>query len=396
MFKSVKNHFPIFKNTDFIYLDSASSTHKPQVVLDAVNDFYTTAYSNVHRGNCALAVKATTLYEEAREEVAEFLGTMPQNIVFTKGATEAINLVASGYAKTLTAKDEVLISIAEHHANFVPWQQACLQTGATLKVFNVHDDGSFDMDDFKRKLSRQTKIVAVTQASNILGLINPVDKIIKMAHDMGAKVLIDGAQSIAHHAVNITDLGCDFFAFSGHKIYGPTGIGVLYGTNAAFENLPPYQFGGDMIENVSIAKTTFKKAPAKFEAGTPPSSGAIGLAAALKFVQKIGIKNIEAEEKRLTGILMAELEKLPQVKILGNNPDKSGIVAMTFDNVHPSDVAAILSKENICVRVGFHCAMPIHTRFDIPVSLRVSLGVYTTEDDIYKLIKALKKALAFF
>ena len=391
-----KADFPIFANQKLIYLDSAASTQKPDVVLEAMDTFYKTIYSNVHRGNCQIAVAATEQYEQARQTVADFIHTTPDCIVFTKGATESSNLVASGFAQFLKPGDEVLVSLAEHHAVFVPWQQACLRSGATFKVVNVLPSGQLDMDDFKAQLTPNTKMVAITHLSNVLGVVNPIVEIVQQAHAVGAKVLVDGAQSVAHLPVNISELDCDYFIFSGHKIYGPTGIGVLYGKKEALESLPPYQFGGDMIKEVSVEKTTFASVPARLEAGTPPIVETIGLAAALKFVSKIGMTKIAAYEQTLTQQLVEELCQIPSIQILGDPLLKSGIVSFSIKNLHPSDLAVILSRQNICVRVGHHCAMPIHRCFHQSVSLRVSLGLYNTPEDIQIFVQALKKALSLF
>lgn len=391
-----KADFPIFANQKLIYLDSAASTQKPYVVLDAMDTFYKTIYSNVHRGNCAIAVAATEQYEQARQTVADFIHTIPQNIVFTKGATEAVNLIASGFAQLLKPGDEVLVSMAEHHAVFVPWQQACLKSGATFKVVNILPDGRLDMDDLKAQLSPKTKVLAITHLSNVLGVVNPVAEIARLAHEVGALMLVDGAQSVAHLPIDVEQLDCDYFVFSGHKIYGPTGIGVLYGKKEALELLPPYQFGGDMIQEVSIERTTFAELPARLEAGTPPIVETIGLAAALRYVSKIGMAQIAAYEQALTKQLTDELVQIENIQILGNPQLKSGIVAFTIQNVHPSDLAFILAKQNICVRVGHHCAMPIHQCFHQSVSLRVSLGVYNSPEDIQIFVQSLKKALSLF
>lgn len=390
-----KSDFPIFNNAPLIYLDSAASAQKPQMVLDAMNRFYKTCYSNVHRGQCAIAVEATTLYEQSRNRVADFIHTTPKNIVFTKGATEAINLVATGLGTQLKPGDEVLISIAEHHANFVPWQQACVRSGATFKVVDVLHDGRLDMEDFYDKLTDRTKVVAITHHSNVLGVLNPIKEIVVAAHAKGAVVLVDGAQSIAHMPVDVVDLGCDFFAFSGHKLYGPTGIGVLYGTTRALESLPPYQFGGDMIEMVSVEKTTFAQVPARLEAGTPPFVEAVGLGAAIEYVSKIGMDKIAAHEQKLTDLLLKELKTIKGIELIGGVYNQ-GLVSFNVHGIHPADISFALSKQNICVRVGHHCAMPIHARFKTQVSLRASFGVYNDESDVEALIVALKKTLSFF
>lgn len=390
-----KKDFPIFDNSDLVYLDSAASAQKPRVVLRAMNDFYESSYSNIHRGTCSLAVHATELYENARQKVADFIHTRSKNIIFTKGATDAINMVAAGIGQSLKPGDEILVSIAEHHANFVPWQQICLKTGATFKVFNVLQDGQIDLQDFKSKLSLNTKMVAMAQLSNVLGVVNPVHEMAQMAHNAGAQILVDGAQSIAHMPVNVEELGVDFFVFSSHKLYGPTGIGVLYGKRTALENLPPYQFGGDMVKEVTVQKTTFAELPARLEAGTTPFVEAAGMGVAIDYILSIGIDKIAAYEQMLTDALMSELKNISTVELLGT-AKKSGIISFNIKGIHPNDLAFVLAKQNICVRVGHHCAMPIHECFGKTASVRVSFGIYNTLKDVELFLSALKKALSFF
>jgi len=366
------------------------------MVLRAMDTFYRTDYSNVHRGTCHLANAATTAYEQAREVIATFLNTKPANIVFTKGATESLNLVASGYAKTLKPGDEVLVSIAEHHANFVPWQQACLSSGATFKVFNVLPDGRWNLDDFRAKLTDKTRVVAVSIMSNVLGVVNPIQKMIADAHKKGAKVVLDAAQSVAHIPTDVQQLDCDFLAFSGHKLYGPTGIGVLYGKTKDLENLPPYQFGGEMIEKVSVAKTTFAPVPARFEAGTPPVVEAIGLAKAVEYIENVGFDSLQKHEQDLFDYLIGKLQKIQGIRFVGDPVYKTGLLCFNVDGIHPNDLTTILSKENVCVRVGHHCAMPLHEFLGITASLRVSLGIYNTKQDVDDFVLALNKAIGFF
>lgn len=391
-----KEDFPIFENKNIVFLDSAASAQKPLCVLNKIISFYQTDYANVHRGSCEIAAKATELYEQARSIIADFIHAPQEQLIFTKGTTESINMVASGYAQILKPTDEVLVSMAEHHANFVPWQQACLKSGAKFVVFNVTETGEIDWEDFNKKLTSNTKIIAVTQLSNVLGILNPVQEIIQKAHALGARVLVDGAQSIAHMPIDVTALKCDYFAFSGHKLYGPTGIGCLYGKKEALNELLPYQFGGDMIRSVSIEKTTFADIPNKFEAGTPPFAQAIGLGEAVLYLQKIGMNKIADEEEKLTAYLLKELDLIPRVKLLGNAHNKKGIVSFVIKDIHPSDIAFILAQQHICVRVGHHCAMPIHKCYHQDVSIRVSLGLYNDEQDIDIFIQALKKAISFF
>ena len=390
-----KKDFPILAQ-NITYLDSAATTQKPKMLLNQTDIFYKKDYANVHRGTCALANQATTMYEQARAKVADFIGAESKNIVFTKGATEAINLVAAGYAQTLKTGDEVLVSIAEHHANFVPWQQACLKSGATFKVFNILPDGRLDLDDFKAKLTDKTKVVAVAHISNVLGVVNPVKEIVKQAHEKGAKVLLDAAQSISHLAIDVKDLDVDYLAFSGHKVYGPTGIGVLYGKSECLNELPPYQFGGDMIDEVKVEGTTFALAPAKFEAGTPPITQAIGLGVSLEYVKKIGFDKIQKHEQNLMKSLIKGLKEIPNIQFLGDPKYKTALVSFNIAGIHPNDLGFILAKENVCVRIGHHCAMPLHTYFKMAASLRVSFGLYNTEVDVQTFLKAFHKAIGFF
>ncbi len=391
-----KQDFPIFQNQDVIYLDSAASTQKPDSVIDGLCHFYAHSYSNVHRGNCELSNDATISYEEARQKIADFIHTSSKQVIMTKGATESINLVANGYTYLLKKGDEVLVSEAEHHANFVPWQQACLRSGATFKTFKVLPSGECDMADFKKQLSRRTKIVAITHLSNVLGVVNPVAEMVKMAHAFGAKVLIDGAQSIAHMPINVQKLDCDFFAFSGHKLYAPTGIGILYGKKEALEMLPLYQFGGDMIREVTVSQTTFADLPNRFEAGTPPIAEAIALGYAIDYLNAIGMNVVEQNEAELTSYLLEKLATIKEIQILGNPEIKKGIVSFVVKGIHPSDIAFALAKQHICVRVGHHCAMPLHKCFHQSVTLRVSLGIYNDKADIDALMSALKKSIQLF
>lgn len=391
-----KNDFPIFKNKPLVYLDSAASAQKPTCVLDRLATFYTTAYANVHRGVCDLAVQATADFEDARLRVASFFNASPSEIVWTKGATEAINLVAAGFALQLKPGDEILISIAEHHANFVPWQLCAERSGATLKFFQVLPDGTLDFDDFSAKLSDKTKVVALTHMSNVIGILNPVEKFIQAAHACGAKVLLDVAQSCVHTPIDVRHLQCDFMALSGHKLYGPTGIGVLYGTADALHDLPVYQAGGDMIKTVACTGTTFAEPPAKFEAGTPPFAEAVGLAAALSYLQTIGWDAIKKHEKELTDFLISQLKSVPHISFLGNPDLKEGLVCFNIGSIHPADVAFGLSKQHICVRTGHHCAMPIHDFYNTSASLRVSLGLYNDRQDIETFMAALYKTLDLF
>lgn len=391
-----KDKFPLFKKNDFVFLDSAASTQKPQKVLDSLVSFYQNQYANVHRGSCHLASQATFLYEEARQKIARFIHAPGEQVIFTKGATESINLVASGYRTLLKQDDEILVSIAEHHANFVSWQQVAKETGAKFITFDILENGEINLKDFEEKLSPRTKIVAFTHLSNVLGVVNPIKKMVDMAHKIGAKVLLDGAQSVAHLPVDMIDLDIDYFVFSGHKLYAPTGIGVLYGKREALEILPPYQFGGDMVEKVSVQETTFKSIPYKFEAGTPPFAEAIALGTAIDFLSDITMQKIEQDEKELTQYLLKGLLDIDDVEIVAPNQNKQGIISFVIKGVHPSDIAFTLSEQKICIRLGHHCAIPIHNRLGYETTLRVSLGLYNDKNDIDIFLNALKKSISLF
>jgi cysteine desulfurase/selenocysteine lyase len=343
-----------------------------------------------------MANEATFLYEKARQIVADFIGTTPKNIVFTSGATAALNLVVNGLEKSLTSRDEILVFVGEHHADFVPWQQVCLRTGAQFKVIGLNADGTVNLDDFQEKLSNKTKIVALTHMSNVLGIENPIRKIADIVHNVGAKLLVDGSQSIAHIPVNVVDLDCDYFVFSGHKLYGPTGIGVLYGKSEALDILEPTIFGGDMVKEVGLTSTTFAEVPARLEAGTTPFVQAHGLAKAIEYVSTIGMKKIAEYEQKLTHKLLDYLKAIPNIQILGSGQYNNGLISFNVTGIHPNDLAFVLAKQNICVRVGHHCAMPIHSCLKVPVSLRVSFGLYNDENDVEAFVQALKKALSFF
>lgn len=393
LIKMFKEKFPIFKNTNMVFLDSAASTQKPQVVLDALVDFYQTAYANVHRGSCHLATLATTQYETARKTVASFLNVPSEQVIFTKGATEGINLVAHGYENLLQKEDEILVSIAEHHANFVPWQQLAKNKGAKFVTFNIKENGELDLNDFLLKLNKKTKIVAVSYMSNVLGIENQIQLIIEKAHAVGARVMVDGAQAVAHKKVDLTLLDADYFAFSGHKMYAPTGIGVLSGKKDALELLPPYQFGGDMVETVTVLETQFKNIPYKFEAGTPPFAEAIALARAIDFLNEITMDKISSYEKELSAYLQAELLKIEEVEIFAPHLNKQGIISFNVKGVHPTDIAFILAEQSVCVRVGHHCAMPLHKYLGKDITLRVSLALYNDKNDVDAFIVALKKGI---
>ncbi len=399
---NVRKDFPILedliegkRNT---YLDTAASAQKPGVVLEEIQKIYRHEYANVHRGSYWLSEKATENYENARQVIAHFIKAKSKDeVIFTRGATEGINLVAATYgAQNLKKGDEVLLSRAEHHANLVTWQQWCLKTGATLKYFDLAEDGSFVWENFQEALTDKTKIVAVTAMSNVLGTIFPIKKICQEAHRIGAKVLVDACQFAVHKAIDVADFDCDFLAFSGHKLYGPTGIGVLYGKKDLLNQMQPYQFGGDMIEHVAYDKTTFTSSPARFEAGTPAIVQAIGLGQAIRYLAQYNFDEIEAYEQNLISYTTKNLQEVPRLKILGCAKEKGGVFSFAIENIHPQDLAFVLSKEGVSIRTGHFCAQPLVNRLGYNSLARASLGIYTIKEDIDIFIKALYKAIDFF
>lgn len=380
------------------YLDTAASAQKPTVVLDKIISAYKDEYANVHRGSYWLSEKATENYEHARKVIAKFIKAKnTEEVVFTRNATEGINLVAATYGvENLKKGDEVLLSTAEHHANLVTWQQWCLKTGATLRYFDLAENGDFVWDNFINALNEKTKIVSVTAMSNVLGTIFPIKKICTEAHKFGAKVLIDACQFAVHKAIDVQDFDCDFLAFSGHKLYGPTGIGILYGKKELLEKMPPYQYGGDMIENVYYDRTTFAMPPARFEAGTPAIVQAIGLGAAVEYLNQYDFDDIEAYEKELIKYTAEKMQEIPNLKIIGTAKEKGGVFSFAIDNIHPQDLAFVLGKEGVAVRTGHFCAEPIVNKFGYTSLTRASLGIYSVREDIDIFVKALYKAISFF
>ena len=396
--EKIREDFPILKQKvygkDLIYLDNAATTHKPQLVIDAIAKYYSEQNSNVHRGVHFLSDSATTLYENARKRVAEFINAKTTNeIVFVRGTTEAINLVANGYGdKFIKAGDEIIVTYLEHHSNIVPWQMLCERNNAKLKVIPVNDDGELMIDEYKKLLSEKTKIVAAGHTSNALGTKNPVREIVKYAHDAGAVVMIDGAQAVQHSKVDVQELDADFFAFSGHKVYGPTGIGVLYGKEELLNATNPYQGGGDMIKSVTFEKTTYNELPYKFEAGTPDICGAIVLPEALEYVKKVGLENIAKYEDELLNYGTEKLKEIEGFRLIGNAKNKTGVISFLIDGIHPYDAGTILDKQGIAVRTGHHCAEPLMNRFGIPGTVRASFGMYNTKSEIDALVDGVKKA----
>ena len=380
-----------------VFLDTAASAQKPKAVLDKMMQFYCTHYSNVHRGSYYLSEQATMDFEQARTQVAAFINAKEKEIVFTRSATESINLVAATWGmQNLHENDEILLSQAEHHANLVPWQVVCNKTGCKLKFFKVNDDGSYNSESFYRELTSKTKLVGITGMSNVLGTVFPIKEITAAAHQVGALCLVDACQSIVHQPTDVKDINCDFLAFSGHKVYGPTGIGVLYGKYEHLEKMPPYQMGGDMVKKVTYEHTDFAEPPARFEAGTPAIAQAVGLGEALCYMQKLGMKNIAAHEKMLMNYALPKLYDIKGFKMIGTAPDKGGVISFDLANIHPQDIAFILDKEGVAIRTGHHCAQPIVNRMGYTSLARASFGLYTTPEDIDAFIKALNKVKDFF
>jgi len=399
---AVRNDFPLLKQLVYgkplAYLDNAATSQKPNVVFEAIEHYYRHDNANVHRGIYALSERATQAYEASRDKVQYFLNAASrEEIVFVRGTTEAINLVAQSYARPrLTADDEILISAMEHHSNIVPWQIVCKQTGAKLKVVPITDSGEINLDDYQQLLSSRTRLVAITHMSNALGSIPPVQEMITLAHAQGIPVLLDGAQAIPHLKVNVQALDCDFYAFSGHKIYGPTGIGVLYGKQVILNAMPPYQGGGDMISQVSFDKTLYNDLPYKFEAGTPNIAGAIGLGAALDYVSSLGLDNIARREQQLLEYATQRLLSIKGLRIIGTAKHKASIISFVLNTAHPHDISSILDREGIAIRAGHHCAMPLMDRFKIPATARASLAFYNSNDDIDRLLLGMKEVDAIF
>ena len=381
-----------------VFLDSAASSQRPRSVIDAVDAYEKLHHANVHRGVHQLSQEATAMFEHARERVRAFVNAAStREVIFTRGTTEAINLVAQSYARNrLGPGDEILLTALEHHANIVPWQLVAEQTGAVIRVAPMDRRGVVELDAVAAQMSDRTRIVACAQVSNALGTVLPVREITKLAHARGAVVLVDGAQAVPHQRVDLQALGCDFYAFSAHKMYGPTGIGVLVGRESLLEAMPPWQGGGDMILTVSFEKTTYNELPFKFEAGTPNISGAVGLAAAVDYIDSLGIDNIHAHEQRLLSIATDKLARVPGLTIIGTAPHKASVISFTLDGIHPHDLGTILDAEGVAVRTGHHCAMPVMEFFGVPATARASFACYSREPDIDALVAALGKAREVF
>ena len=377
-----------------VYLDNAATTQKPQAVIDRIIKYNTYENSNIHRGVHYLSQKATDAYEQARIFIKEYINAAESHeIIFTKGTTESINMVASSFGKKFLKKDdEIIISTMEHHSNLVPWQQICIETGAHLKVIPINEKGELLIDEFKKLLNEKTKFVALTHISNALGTINPVKEIIEIAHKFDVSVLIDGAQGIPHLKIDVQKLDCDFYCFSGHKVFAPMGSGVLYGKEKWLEKLPPFQFGGEMVENVTFEKTTFNELPFKFEAGTPNVESILGLETALKYIAEVGIKNIADYENDLLIYATEELMKIDGLRIIGTAEKKASVISFLIGNIHPYDAGTIIDRMGVAVRTGHHCAQPVLDWFNIPGTVRASFAFYNTKDEVDRLVEAVLQA----
>jgi cysteine desulfurase/selenocysteine lyase len=399
---AIKRDFPILAQQVYgkplVYLDNAATSQKPKSVIEAITSYYTLDNANIHRGVHQLSERATRAYEAARVTVQQFLGAAdPREIVFVRGATEAINLVAQTYGRmNVGSGDEIIISGLEHHSNIVPWQMLCEQKGAKLRVIPINDRGELEFEEFLKLLNARTRFVAVSHVSNALGSINPVREIVQAAHQWNAPVLVDGAQAAPHLKVDVRQLDCDFYTFSGHKVFGPTGIGALYGKARLLEEMPPYQGGGDMIQSVTFEKTTYNTLPYKFEAGTPDIAGVIGLGAAINYLNSIGIEAIEQHEHELLQYGTEALEDIPGLRLVGTARHKASVLSFVLEHVHPHDVGTVLDREGIAVRTGHHCAQPVMERFGVPATTRASLAFYNSKEDIDALVSGIYKVKEVF
>ncbi|TDJ30291.1 MAG: cysteine desulfurase [Gammaproteobacteria bacterium] len=397
---SYRKDFPILdqqvNGAPLVYLDNAATSQKPHVVIDALKDYYHRYNANVHRAVHALSDQATVAFEHARDRVREFVNAGSRNeIIFTRGTTESINLVANCYTGLLKPGDEILISHMEHHSNIVPWQMLAARTNAVLKACDVNSQGDIDLESFAELLTDKTKIVAIAHVSNALGTVNPLQQIIEQAHEAGAVVVVDGAQAVPHFDVDVSALDCDFYAFSGHKMYGPTGIGVLYGKEKLLDVLPPWQGGGEMIETVSINKSTYNTLPYKFEAGTPNIAGAIGLGAAIDYLTQLPRDEIKTSEDELLRLTLSQLKQIDGVRLVGEPEKRISVVSFLVDGSHPHDVGTLLDQQGIAVRTGHHCAMPLMAQLGIPGTVRASFSLYNSPEDVDRLIAGVRKAVSF-
>ncbi|MGH7823927.1 MAG: SufS family cysteine desulfurase [Candidatus Binatia bacterium] len=400
--QTVRKDFPLLDarvhGKPLVYLDNGATSQKPRVVIDALSRYYATENSNIHRGVHFLSERATGAYEAAREKIQRFVNApSPQELIFVRGTTEAINLVTQSYGRTfLKEGDEIIISAMEHHSNIVPWQILCGQVGAKLRIAPVNHDGELVVEEYRRALNERTKFVSITHVSNALGTIVPVKEIVRLAHERGIPVLVDGAQAVPHFPVDVQDIGCDFYAFSGHKLFGPTGVGILYGRAELLDAMPPYQGGGDMISLVTFEKTHYNVLPYKFEAGTPNIAGGIGLGAAIDYLDGLDWDEVAEHERNLLAYGTTALSAIPGLRIIGTAKEKAGVISFVFDQVHAHDVGTILDQEGVAIRAGHHCAMPVMQRFGVPATARASFAFYNTRTEIDVLVKALHRVLKVF
>ena len=396
--KKIREGFPIFTEQadNFVYLDSSATTLKPQTVIDAVDGYYTKYSANVHRSIYSIGEQATIKYESARKKAADLLNTDSNSIIFTRGTTEAINLVAYAWGrKNLKAGDEILLTAMEHHSNLVPWQLCAKETGAVLKHIPFNEDGTLDLSDPDKWFTSKTKLVAVIQQSNVFGTVNPIKDMIKMAHNVGAVALVDAAQSVPHQTVNVKGLDCDFLAFSGHKMLGPTGVGVLYGKQEILEEMSPFMGGGEMIRTVSLNNSTWNDVPWKFEAGTPNIAQAIGLGAAIDYINSIGMDQIHNHEQELKNYALEKIGAISEVKVYGSAPDRGAVISFNVENIHPHDLAQFLDNDGIAIRAGHHCAQPIMKELGVAATGRASLYLYNTKADLDRLCESIVKTVKF-
>ena len=397
-FERIREEFPILdqkiNGEDLIYLDNAASTQKPKAVINAIKDYYENDHSNVHRGVHTLSVRATEAYENARVKVTEFLNS-PNNhqIIFTKGTTDSINLIATSITSLINENDEILITAMEHHSNIVPWQELCKRTGAVLKIIPINENGEILIDDYKDMVSAKTKLISVVHLSNTLGTINPIEDIIKIAKSHDVITVIDGAQAAGHLPIDVQKLDCDFYLFSGHKIFGPTGIGVLYGKEEILNRIDPYQYGGEMILKVTFEETTYNSLPHKFEAGTPNIAGAGGIGASIDFINSLDRDLCHEYEMSLHDYALNQLEQIDGIRIIGKSSHKSAIISFVIDGMHPHDIGTIINQKGIAVRTGHHCTMPLMDFYEIPGTVRASFSIYNNHSEIDKLIDAIKLAI---
>ena len=402
MIKGIESDFPVLSQKvngkKLVYLDNAATTQKPKAVIKSIERYYNESNANIHRGVHALSQKATDLYENSRKNISNFINAESEKqIIFVRGATEAINLVANSHVRPLlNQNDEIIISQMEHHANIVPWQLICEEKNAKLRILPMNQRGELILDSLGKIISKKTKFMAINHVSNSLGTVNPIEEIVKIAHQQKIKILIDGAQAVQHIPIDIQKIGADFYCFSGHKLYGPTGIGILYGKKQLLNEMPPYQGGGDMIKSVTFDETVYNDVPHKFEAGTPNISGAIGLSAAIDYIREIGIEKISKHESELLEYASKELNKIDNVQIIGNAENKASVLSFVIKNIHPHDIGTIMDSNGVAIRAGKHCTDPVMDFYCIPATARASFAAYNNKDDVDKLIKSVKKAIEVF